>query len=120
MNSQFNLICCNGRNSHIRIQLSVSCGFGNDSGADGFERIPIHISKMGNFFYGRTFSKIYDELVKKIQAESRLYHVHLHVKSSFDEFRTDVERNFGDQVELKTLDCEYSYSKLAEMWESPS
>lgn len=119
VNSQFNLICCNGGIPISAFNFQYHADLATIPGADGFERIPIHISKMGNFFYGRTFSKIYDELVKKIQAESRLYHVHLHVKSSFDEFRTDVERNFGDQVELKTLDCEYSYSKLAEMWESP-
>lgn len=119
VNSQFNLICCNSGIVISAVNFQYHADWATIPGSDGFDKIPIHMSKEDNFFYGRTFSKIYDELVKKVQAESRLYHVHLHVKSSFDEFRTDVERNFGDQVELKTLDYEYSYSKLAEMWEAP-
>ena len=119
VNSQFNLICCNSGIVISAVNFQYHADLATISGCDGFDKIPIHMSKEGNFFYGRTFSKVYNELVKKVQAESRLYHVHLHVKSSFDEFRTDVERNFGDQVELKTLDYKYSYSKLAEMWEAP-
>ena len=119
VNSQFNLICCKGGIPKSAFNFQYHADLATLPENDGFNKIPIHISKMGNVFYGTTFSKIYAELVKQIQAESRLYHVHLHVKSSYDEFCTDVEKNFGDLVELKTLDCEYSYSKLAEMWESP-
>lgn len=119
VNSQFNLICCNNGIAISADNFQYHADLATLPGSDGFDKIPIHMLKEDNFFYGRTFSKIYDELVKKVQAESRLYHVHLHIKSSFDEFCTDVERNFGNQVELKTLDCEYSYSELAEMWEAP-
>lgn len=119
VNSQFNLIRCNGGIPISAENFQYHADLAALSDSDGFDQIPIHISKMSNFFYGRTFSKIYDELVKTVQAESRLYHVHLHVTSSFDAFCRDVEDNFGSLVELKTLDHEYSYSKLAEMWESP-
>ena len=118
VNSQFNLICCNSGVPVSAINYQYHADWATIPGEDGFEKIPIHIARKGNSFYGRTFSKVYAELVKQVQAESRLYHVHLHIKSSFDEFCADVEKNFGDQVELKTFDCEYSYSKLAEMWEA--
>lgn len=120
VNSQFNLICCNSEIAISAFNFQYHADLATIPGSDGFEKISIPMSKEDNFFYGRTFSKIYGELVKKVQAESRLYHVHLHVKSSYDEFCTDVEKNFGDQIELKTLDYEYSYSRLAEMWEAPT
>ena len=120
VNSQFNLICCNSEIAISAFNFQYHADLATIPGSDGFEKISISMSKEDNFFYGRTFSKIYGELVKKVQAESRLYHVHLHVKSSYDEFCTDVEKNFGDQIELKTLDYEYSYSRLAEMWEAPT
>lgn len=119
VNSQFNLICCNGGIPVSAFNFQYHADRAMISDTDGFEKVPIHISEMGNSFYGRSFSKIYDELVKRIQAESKLYHVHLHVKSSFDEFCADVEENFGNQKELRTLDCAYSYCELAEMWEAP-
>lgn len=119
VNSQFNLICCNAGLPVSAFNFQYHADWATISGNDGFDKIPIHISETGNFFYGKTFSKIYDELVKKIQAESKLYHVHLHIKSSYDDFCTDVENNFGNQEELETLDRAYSYSELAEMWEAP-
>lgn len=119
VNSQFNLIRCNGGIPVSAENFQYHADWATLPGDDGFKKTPIHILKKGNFFYGRTFSKIYDELVKTVQAESRLYHVHLHVASDFAAFCRDVEENFGNLVELKTLDHEYSYSKLAEMWESP-
>lgn len=118
VNSQFNLICCNGGIPVSAENFQYHADLAKLPETDGFEQIPIHISKKNNFFSGRSFSKIYNELAKTVQAESRLYNVHLHVTSSFDAFRRDVEDNFGNLVELKTLDHEYSYSKLAEMWEA--
>lgn len=119
VNSQFNLIRCNGGIPVSAKNFQYHADLAALPDTDGFEQIPIHISQKGNFFYGKTFSKIYHELVKAVQAQSKLYHVHLHVISSFEEFCRDVENNFGRQSELKTLDHQYSYSKLAEMWQSP-
>ena len=91
VNSQFNIIRCNNGIVMSADNIQYRADLAANPGSDGFVKIPIHVSKEGNFFYGRTFSKVYDELVKKLQGESKLYHVHLQVQSSFDAFRTDVE-----------------------------
>lgn len=119
VNSQFNLICCKSGIPISADNYQYHADWAMNSENDGFKTISIPIAKEENTFYGRTFSRVYDELVKKVQAKSKLYQVHLHVKSSFDEFCSDVQENFGNKVELETLDRKYSYTELAEMWEAP-
>lgn len=119
VNSQFNLICCNNGIPVCADNFQYHADWAMNPESDGFEKIPIAILKENNFFCGKTFSRVYNELMKKVQAESKLYHVHLHVKSSFEDFCLDVEKNFGNKVELETLDRKYSYTQLAEMWEAP-
>ncbi|MBD5083955.1 MAG: hypothetical protein HDT33_02515 [Clostridiales bacterium] len=117
VNSQFNLICCNSGIPISAANYQYHADLAMNPGSDGFEKIPIPIAKENNYFYGTTFSKVYDELTKKVRAESTLYHVYLHVKSRFDQFCSDVTENFGEKKELKTFDQEYSYAELAEMWQ---
>ncbi|MBD5099121.1 MAG: hypothetical protein HDT35_06185 [Clostridiales bacterium] len=117
VNSQFNLIRCNSGIPISADNYQYHADWAMNPGTDGFEKISIPISKENNYFYGTTFSRVYDELTKKVRAESKLYHVNLHVKSRFDQFCSDVTENFGKKVELKTFDKEYSYTELAEMWQ---
>lgn len=127
VNSQFNLIRCGGGIPLSADNYQYHADLAANPDCDGFEVIRRPIAKENNFevpiakenncFWGREFSRVYDELMKSVRAESQLYNVHLHVKSSFDEFCTDVKKNFGDLVELETLDRAYSYTELAEMWE---
>lgn len=119
VNSQFNLICCKNGVPVSADNYQYHADLAMNPGDDGFRKNPISISKENNFFCGRTFSGVYHNLIEILQAESKLYNVHLQVKSSFTEFRSDVETHFGNKIELKTLDQEYSYSQLAEMWEAP-
>ena len=118
VNSQFNIISCSGGIPISADNYQYHADLAANPDSDGFEKIPRPISKENNFFYGRKFSKVYDELLEKVQAESKLYHVHLHVNSSFNEFQKDVRDNFGNRTELETLDKKYSYTELAEMWEA--
>lgn len=119
VNSQFNLICCNSGIPISADNYQYHADWAMNPGSDGFEKISIPISKENNYFYGTTFSRVYGELVKKVRAESKLYHVHLHIKSTYEQFCSDVEENFGKKVELKTFDQKYSYTDLAKMWQAP-
>lgn len=119
VNSQFNLICCNNGLPIFANNYQYHADWAMNPESDGLEKISVSISKENNFFSGKTFSKVYNELIRMVQAESKLYHVHLHVRSSFDVFSSDVEENFGNKVELETLDRQYSYTQLAQMWEAP-
>ena len=119
VNSQFNLICCSSGIIVSAVNFQYHADIATNPESDGFEEIPIHVTKEDNVFHGKSFSKVYSDLFKRVQAESKLYHVHLHIKSSYEEFYADVEENFGKQIELKTFDREYSYTELAEMWEAP-
>lgn len=119
VNSQFNLICCDSGIPIFAANYQYHADWAMNSGSDGFEEIHIPIAKENSFFFGKTFSRVYDELIKRVQAESKLYHVHLHVKSRFDQFCSDVTENFGKKTELETLDRKYSYAELAEMWQAP-
>lgn len=119
VNSQFNLICCNNGIPIFAYNYQYHADWAMNPKSDGFEKTSISISKENNFFCGRNFSRVYDELIKMVQAESKLYQVHLHIRSSFEEFCSDVEENFGSKVEIETLDQNYSYTQLAEMWEAP-
>lgn len=118
VNSQFNLICCNSGIPIFAANYQYHADWAMNLGSDGFEKIHIPIAKENNFFFGETFSRVYDELIKKVQAESKLYHVHLHVKSKFEQFCSDITENFGKKTELETLDRKYSYAELAEMWQA--
>ena len=118
VNSQFNLICCTGGTPIFAKNYQYHADLAMNPGCDGFQIHPISISKETNYFCGHSFSKVYDELVEKIQVKSKLYHVLLHINSSYEEFCIDISRNFGTKVELKTYDKEYSYLEMAEMWEA--
>lgn len=118
VNSQFNLICCNNGIPVSAANYQYHADLAMNSGADGFEKISIPVTKDNNFFYGKTVSGVYDELIKRVRAETKLYHVHLHVKSDFDQFCSDVEEHFGKKTELETLERKYSYTELAEMWQA--
>ena len=118
VNSQFNIICCSGGTPIFSKNYQYHADVAMNPGCDGFQTYPVSISKETNYFYGNSFSKTYKELVERINAESKLYHVLIHINSSFESFCEDVISNFGKQIELKTYDKEYSYLDLAEMWEA--
>lgn len=119
VNSQFNLIRCENGVVQSAVNYRYNVDLAKVEGSDGFEESPIHMSKDDNCFRGGTFSEVYDALYKKVRAQSKLYHVRLYVKSGFEAFCSDVRENFGKLVELETLDKQYTYAKLAEMWEAP-
>lgn len=118
VNSQFNLICCNGGIPVSADAYNYHADLATNPDSDGFIKTSRPITKSSNFFSGTKISKVYEELIEKVRAESKLYHVHLHVNSRFDDFCMDVNESFGNKRELKTLDNDYSYNELAEMWEN--
>ncbi len=69
-----------------------------------------------NYFTGHTFSQIYEKLINKLEVtNTALYNVSLNGSFTYDAFKLDINKNFGDKNELG-----YTYSELAEMWQRTS
>lgn len=118
VNSQFNLLRCSKGLLINASSYQYHADFEMNPGDAGFRETPIHISTE-NIFSGDTFSLVYNQVLRRVNAESTLYHLRLMVNSNFSAFQEDITTNFGNVQELQTLDRTYSYLELAEMWEAP-
>lgn len=66
-----------------------------------------------NYFTGRTFTEIYQKLINKLEVtNTALYNVSLNGSFVYDDFKLDINENFGKKIELG-----HTYSELAEMWQ---
>lgn len=113
VNSQFNLI-----NYTKGIFKEVqSCLFMADIGNESkWSVINIDAVNCENYFCGKSFSVVYNELVNKLQVVSPLHNMVLQIDCAYEDFLKDMNRFFKDD-RLIIGERSYTYDQLASMWE---
>lgn len=76
-------------------------------------------TKLQNQFSGNDFHTVYQELEERVDWKNVLYGVNLHIETSYEQFRKELECSiWNEHVQLGQR--EYTYGSLAELWEQDS
>lgn len=114
VNSQFNIIYY--KKGHFRKILNCRFIADGSYGGNKWDTLDIGEIKCENYFKGERFSSVYSKLLNELEVHPTLYHVVLHINSSYKMFQQDINKFLGKD----TLDIgqrKYPYFKLGEMWE---
>lgn len=113
VNSQLNIIEL--KNSIF--SKILNCRYLADGGNDPWNTKDLNNSEVENTFSGDRFSKVYKQLIDTLDVSTLIYNMRMEIKSTYDEFDKDLH-NFLDGDKLKIGDKEWTYFKLAEMWQA--
>ena len=113
VNSQFNI---------IKIKNSIICSIKNcrylaDGGNNPWDIKELNNIGINNVFKGKTFSKIYKDLIDALDVLSPIYNLRIEVRSTYHEFVNDLDKHISGE-KLRIGKKEWPYIELAKMWQA--
>ena len=113
VNSQFNIL----RYENGEIQQVQNWRFNADGGDSKWDIADLYKTEKDVMFTGKTFEKVYAELLASLDNWEVLNNVRLEIKENYKTFCTDLQEYLKDDF-LRIGKRKYDYFKLGEMWEA--
>lgn len=113
VNSQFNIIEFK-KNTILEIK---NCRYLADGGNDPWDVKNINDKKSDDIFIGNKFSKVYKQIIDRLDVKTPIYNMRMEIECSYEDFVSDITEFFAAD-KLKIGDKEYSYFDLAEKWQA--
>lgn len=113
VNSQLNII----ELENTIFSKILNCRYNADGGNEPWDTQDLIHSEPQNIFSGNRFSKVYKQLIDTLDVSTLIYNMRMEINSKYDEFDKDLQ-NFLGGDKLKLGDKEWTYFKLAKMWQA--